>query len=230
MKRNFFILTLILVAFASMFQACNDDDTYADKRKRENRQIKSFLSNGCLVKSEDSPEDTLLYVPGNIKVISEAEFNRNDSTTNVNENEYVYFARTGVYMQIVSKGVGKKMESGDIWRIVTRYTEFNIASDSIQTSNKTVGTEMTPDVMTVSNTSGSFTGTFTSGVMFTSYTSAAVPAAWLAPLTYINIGRLNSADAELAHVRLIVPGSQGQANASSNVYPCFYDIVYQLGR
>ena len=34
----------------------------------------------------------------------------------------------------------------------------------------------------------------------------------------------------LAHVRLIVPGSQGQANASANVYPCFYDITYQRGR
>lgn len=230
MKRNFYILSLLLVALAFMFQACNDDETYADKRKRENRQIKSFVANGTLVMSDDSPEDTLLYVPGQIKVISEDEFNRNDSTTNVKENEYVYFNRTGVYMQIVSKGVGKKIESGDSWRIVTRYTEFNIASDSIQTSNKTIGTEMTPDVLVVTNQSGTFSGTFTSGVMFNSYKSAAVPAAWLLPLTYINLGRLNSADAELAHVRLIVPGSQGQANASSNVYPCFYDIIYQRVR
>lgn len=230
MKRNLLIFSLLFVAFAAMLQSCSDDETYADKRKRENKQINAFLQSGTLVMSEDSPEDTLLYAPGNIKVISEDQFYRNDSTTNVATNEYVYFSRTGVYMQIVSKGVGTKIASGDSWRVLTRYTEFNIASDTIQTSNKTVGSEMSPDVMIISNTSGSFTGTFTSGTMFNSYKSSAVPPAWLIPLTYINLGRLNSADAELAHVRLIVPGAQGQANASSNVYPCYYDITYQRGR
>ena len=38
-----------------------------------------------------------------IKVISQTEFYAQDSTTNVEENEYVQLA-SGVYMQIVDKG------------------------------------------------------------------------------------------------------------------------------
>ena len=56
-----------------------------------------------------------------------------------------------------------------------------------------------------------------------------VPAGWLVPFTYINLGRLDSPTATLAHVRLIVPASQGQASAAANVYPCFYEIKYQRG-
>lgn len=227
MKSKIYLFAFLMVAMAALFQSCNDDETYADKRKRENKQISAFIASGVQVKSEDADDEFLLNVPGNIKTISEDEFERNDSTTDVTKNEYVYFKRTGVYMQIVSKGNGAKLADGENARIVCRYTEFNIATDSIQTSNKTNSAEMTPDVMIVNNTLGSFTGTFVSGVMYQSYNSSAVPAAWLTPLTYINLGR--STD-NLAHVRLIVPGSQGQANASANVYPCFYDITYQRGR
>lgn len=227
MKRKLYIFSLLLVAVAAFLQSCNDDETYADKRKRENKQINAFLKSGVQVKSEDADNEDLLNIPGDIKVISEDQFNRNDNTTDTLNNEYVYFKRTGVYMQIISKGDGEKLADGETARVLCRYTEFNIATDSIQTSNQTNSAEMTPDVMIVSNTSGTFTGTFISGIMYQSYKSSAVPPAWLQPLTYINLGR-NSAN--LAHVRLIVPGAQGQANASSNVYPCFYDVTYMRGR
>lgn len=228
MKSKIYLFSFLLLAVAALFQSCNDDETYADKRKRENKQIRSFLTSGAQVKSEDVEGEYLLNVAGNIKVISESEFERNDSTTDVSKNEYVYFKRTGIYMQILSKGDGKKLADGENARVVCRYIEFNIASDSIQsTNNLTSSTEMKPDVMIVNNTLGSFTGTFVSGQMYQTYNSSAVPAAWLKPLTYINLGRATD---NLAHVRLIVPGSQGQANASANVYPCFYDITYQRGR
>ena len=230
MKKNVYILTLLLVAFCALLQSCNDDETYADKRKRENKHISAFLTSGCKVESEDTPGEYLLNIPGNIKVISEDQFYSNDSTTNAAENEYVYFNRTGVYMQIISKGTGKKIEHGETLNIIARYTEFNIAGDSIQTTNIGISAENKPDILSVTNSYGTFTGTFTSGVMRTSYNSAAVPAGWLIPLTYINLARLVDNNSELAHVRLIVPASQGQANASANVYPCFYDITYQRGR
>ena len=35
----------------------------------------------------------------------------------------------------------------------------------------------------------------------------------MTPFTYINLGRINSADARLAHVRLILPSAQGQSDA-----------------
>lgn len=222
-------LPLLLAAMAIFLQSCDDEETYADKRKRENKQIQAFLTSGAEVKEEDTGE-YLLYVPGNIKVISEDEFYANDSTTDVDKNEYVYFDRTGVYMQIVDKGSGSKLADGETAQIITRYTEFNISTDSIQTTNKNITYETTPDIMTCTNNSGTFSASFTQGVMYASYNSAAVPSGWLVPLTYINLTRLDSPTASLAHVRLIVPASQGQANASSNVYPCFYEITYQRGR
>ena len=164
MKSKIYLFSFLLLAVAALFQSCNDDETYADKRKREDKQIRSFLTSGAQVKSEDVEGEYLLNVAGNIKVISESEFERNDSTTDVSKNEYVYFKRTGVYMQIQSKGDGKKLADGENARVVCRYIEFNIASDSIQsTNNLTSSTEMKPDVMIVNNTLGSFTGTFVSG-------------------------------------------------------------------
>ena len=83
--------------------------------------------------------------------------------------------------------------------------------------------------MNVKNTSGTFKGTFSKQfcIMYTTYSSAAVPSGWLVPFTYINLGRYDSADAELAKVKLIVPHSQGQSAAAQSVYPCLYEITYE---
>lgn len=229
MKCNLFHIPFLLLAVVVMFQSCDDDETYADKRKRENRQISAFLKSGVQVKDNDT-EDFLLNVPGNIKVISEQDFHQNDSTTDVTKNEYVYFSDTRVYMQILEKGTGTKLADGETADIIMRYTEYNIATDSIQSTNKFPASEMKPDIMNCTNTLGTFSASFTQGSMFDTYNSAAVPAGWLLPLTYINLGRLNAPEARLAQVRLIVPSSQGQANASANVYPCFYEITFQRGR
>ena len=102
----------------------------------------------------------------------------------------------------------------------------------MQTTNVPSNFEWRYDVMACTNSYGTYSATFTRdlGVMRTSYNSAAVPAGWLIPLKYINLARtMDGPDARLAKVRLIVPSSQGQANASANVYPCFYEIIYQRG-
>ena len=58
-----------------------------------------------------------------------------------------------------------------------------------------------------------------------------VPEAWLAPLQYIKLGRLASDTDEKAHVKLIVPHSQGTtSNAKANVRPYYYIIKFQRGR
>jgi hypothetical protein len=77
--------------------------------------------------------------------------------------------------------------------------------------------------------SGSFYATFVFGVMANTYGSNQVPTGWLVPLTYIKLGRPQTKDEKVAHVKLIVPHNQGQAYASSNVYACFYDITYERG-
>lgn len=228
MKRTKILSLLIFALFAPFVVSCDDGETYADKREREDKQIKAFLSSGAQVKDDESGV-YLLDVPGDIKVLTESEFAANDSTTDVSRNEYVLL-NNGVYMQIVDCGTGEKLSDGETAEVLMRYTEYNIATDAIQSTNRSSTAEMTPDVMNCTNTLGVFSATFTEGTMYTTYSSPAVPGGWLSPLAYIRLGRLDSFDASLAHVRLIVPGAQGHANASANVYPCFYDITYQRSR
>lgn len=229
MEKNRFIIFLCLLCTASAFLACDDEDTYAERRERERSQIKSFLSKGIQVEDEES-DKVMLEVAPNINVISESTFYANDSTTDVSKNEYVLFSGSGIYMQIVRKGVGKKLEPGESATILTRYIEYNIAADSIQSTNRALAYETYPDVMTCRNSFGVFTASFTGGVMMSLYNSASVPSGWLIPLQFIRLGRQSSEDEEIALVRLIVPSTEGQSDAMTSVYPCFYEISYQRGR
>ena len=198
----------------SMLVACDDTETYAEMKAKERAAINKYIADSA------------------VTVISEAQFKANNYTTDVSKNEFVLFESNGVYMQIVEKGTGSRLAEGETKEIITRHIEFNIASDSVQTTNVPSSFEWRYDVMTCTNSYGTYSATFTRdlGVMRTSYNSAAVPAGWLIPLKYINLARtMDGPDARLAKVRLIVPSSQGQANASANVYPCFYEIIYQRG-
>lgn len=229
MKLNFTSLFLLLSVVAGIFTACDDDDSYAERRERERNQISSFLRTGVQIKQSEG-DGYMLNIPGNIRVISEDQFYRNDSTTDVEANEYVLFSGSGVYMQIVRKGAGEKLAEGEGCTVICRYTEYNIAADTLQSTNNLLAYETMPDVMTVRNNYGVFSAAFTSGVMRSIYNSTSVPSGWLVPLTFINLGRQNSADSEIAKVRLILPSTEGQSDALSNVYPCFYEITYQRGR
>jgi hypothetical protein len=209
--------------------ACDDDDTYADRVKRESKQISSFLTTGATAYLSDTLGGAMLEVPGDIRVISESEFYANDSTTDVSRNEYVLFSGSGVYMQIVRKGTGKTLEEGETATILNRYIEYNIAGDSIQTSNMAIYYAPYPETMSCTNSYGLYSGSFVSGVMKTTY-GASVPSAWLIPLPFIRLGRQDSEDDGVAKVRLITPHGQGQSDASYSVYPCFYEITYMRGR
>lgn len=219
---------LAVLALGISFTACeDDDDSYAELRKHERRAISSFVKYGCNVVDE-STDEVLLHVDP-IKPITQNQFAAQDSTTDVSKNEYVYFPQTGLYMQIVRKGSGERLKHGENAAVICRYTEFNISGDSIQSTNRLLLYAALPDVMQVANNYGTFTGTFTSGVML-NYYGAAIPAAWLTPLSYINLGRLGKATDETALVRIIAPSSIGHKGQSNNVYPCFYEISYQRGR
>lgn len=209
---KFLALTLLaIVALAS----CSDSETYADMKKKERSAINRYIANQ------------------KINVISEDVFNAQNQTTNVDKNEWVLFDGTGVYMQIVREGCGKKLESGKTEKVLCRFNEYNILeSDSTLQCSNIYSYLWEVEKMTVKNTSGTFSGTFDkeSGLMYSTYSSAAVPSGWLVPLTYIKLGIPASATDEIAKVKLIVPHSMGQSNASQNVYPCMYEITYQLGR
>lgn len=209
---KFLALTLIaIVALAS----CSDSETYADMKKKERSAINRYIANQ------------------KIKVISEDVFNAQNQTTNVDKNEWVLFEGTGVYMQIVREGCGKKLESGKTEKLLCRFNEYNILeSDSSLQCTNIISYNWLVEKMTVKNTSGTFSGTFDkkSSLMYNTYKSTAVPSGWLVPLTYIKLGIPASATDEIAKVKLIVPHSMGQSNASQKVYPCMYEITYQLGR
>ena len=209
-------ITLFLLFIVGMMTmiSCNHDETYADKKNKERDAINEFVSKR------------------GIKVIDEETFLANDSTTNVAENEYVLFAGTGVYMQIVEKGIGNKIAKGESRTVLCRFTEFNIMNDTIQLTNNTMYWSSIVDKMTVTNTSGTFTGIFdtNSSVMVRAYNTTAIPSGWMVPFTYIRVGRPVNENDKIAHVRLIIPHSQGQADATQNVYPCYYDLTFQEGR
>lgn len=200
------LLLLSLLFLGLMFQSCSKSKTYAEKLKEEKEAVQNYI--------EDN----------HINVIDVDQFYAQDTTTNVDKNEYVLFSDIGVYMQIVKKGNGTKLDDeGTRTAILCRYTEINISTGDTISKNPIYDTDA-PEEMICSKNGTSITGTFSQGYM-TVY-GASVPNGWLIPLNYINLGRKTS---DLATVKLIVPAKQGQSDASRFVYPCFYDITYQRG-
>lgn len=217
--------------------ACKDDETYADQKKKERKAIAAFISRDPLLLI-GANEDTLLNTPA-IKVISQEQFEAQDSMTDVASNEYVLFKGSGIYMQIVRKGKGQKLQPGDSKRVICRYWEYNILGDSLKSTNKTPYWMTNPDVMDVSNNSGSISASFNTdntggGAMYLLYGASsggtkAVPKGWIVPLSFINLDRQTDEEG-IALVRLIVPHSQGTTDATNLVCPYFYEISYQLTR
>ncbi len=197
-------IILVFVTLATMM-SCEDYETYADMKEKERDAINSFISYN------------------NINVISEETFNNNGNKTNTVANEYVYMNNTGVYMQIVRKGTGGLLEDKKTTELQIRFREVSIFDTTRVVTNYT--TPYDPDIMTVTKSGVNLTASFTYGTMLSNY-SASVPAGWMVPLNYINIGS-PTADEDIAKVRLIVPHTQGHSVANGNVYPYFYEISFQ---
>ncbi|MCD7713981.1 MAG: DUF4827 domain-containing protein [Prevotella sp.] len=212
MKRNVFLYCFVVCA-AVVFDSCSDEETYADMRKKEDAAINAYLSD---------------Y---NVKVISEDTFAAQGYTTDVSKNEYVLFDSNGIYLQIIRQGCGEKIQPGETTDILCRFSEYNLLGDSLQLSNDNLYYSSIPEKMTVTNNSGTFSGSFDteSSLMYAAYSSSSVPSGWLYPLTYLNIGRPVNDDDETAKIAVIVPSAQGQYYASANVYPCLYVITYERG-
>lgn len=197
-------LLIILPLLSLLFLACDDEVSYSDMKDRESRAIKTFL------RSEG------------INVISFNEFIEKDSITDIDNNEYVQI--DGVYMQIVRnpKDVAgaRKIREGETMNMMARFYEYNILDGD--TINGNIFDTDNPDYMRVTMSHGSYSATFTQGYMQSQYGSY-VPSGWLTPMPYLYFTR-NSAN--YAKVNLIVPHSKGTSNASSYVYPCFYQITF----
>ena len=200
---------LISIAMIAVLASCNDYETYGDKKEKERNAISKFVSDSSIV------------------VISEDQFVLQGYITNLDRNEFVKLDKSGVYMQIVRHGCGEKLKDGETANICCRFEEFSIEGDTVTLLNNVDVLSTYVDVMRVTNTSGTFSGSFTRGLMLQAYSSTSVPAGWLVPLTYIKIGRPKTFSDEKAKVRLIVPHSQGHTIAAQDVLPYYYEITYE---
>lgn len=210
------IQLIALIMSICLISACKQHETYADQKKKQVNAIRSYISKK------------------GIKVISEADFHAAGDQTDTTKNEFVLFENSGIYLQIVRKGAGEKIKSGETAVVLVRFSEYNllIDADRPQLTNNIPEYASIPDKMTITNLSGTYTGSFITGgsLMASIYKSLAVPGGWLIPLAYVNIGRQTDDKNEIAKIKVIVPDTQGQASASQHVYPCLYEITYQRGR
>lgn len=214
-------LPLYILSLLILLASCSNYETYADKKKKEQSAIERFIA------------------AQGIQVISEATFEAQQQTTDLAQNQFVKFSRNGVYMQIVRKGSGEPLPDNKTSGVICRFMEQNLLTDSVLAFNDHYGTkngafwDASPyfEKMSVTRYGKNFEASFVqgTGVMQTYYGSTSVPGGWLIPFNYINVGFpvTDGVDSETAKVRLIVPHSQGTANASSSVYPCYYVITYQ---
>lgn len=227
MKRIYWMALVALVVLAQ-YSCGSMDATYGEQKEHERDVVNSFINRNVVVKLGT---DTLLDM-GKVKVITEEEFEKQDSTTNVEKNEFVLFANTGIYMQIVREGVGRRIKSGESCQLMCRFWEYNIMGDSLQLTNKVPSYAARPEYMNISNNSGYISGSFdytmsTGSLMYSTYNDANVPEGWLKPLEYVRVGSQVDGNARIAKVRLIVPHSSGHSHAMASVYPCFYELTFQ---
>lgn len=226
MKKVYLLLVLGMVVL-SQFSCGSQDKTYGEQKAHERDVVNSFINRNVVMKVGN---DTLLDL-GKIKVISEEEFEKQDSVTHLDKNEFVLFTGTGVYMQIVREGTGKRIEPGTNRRLICRFWEYNIMGDSLQLTNRIPQYATRPEFLNVSNNSGFISGSFdltvpTGSLMYSTYGDSDVPDGWLKPLEYVKVGTQTDAT-PIAKVRLIVPHSEGHSHSMASVYPCFYELTFQ---
>ena len=211
------IWAFVALCGMTMLYSCDNGETYADMKEREKNAINRFI--------EDN----------NIKVISQDQFIAQDSTTNVEENEFVLFNEDGIYMQIESRGEGKSMiemakeQSADSTiskTILCRFFEYDIEGGDTITTNKYSSSIVDKMLVKYIHRSRRYQASFIEGKMVEKYKSSVVPQGWIKPLDYV---RLTRNSGRIAKIRIIVPHSSGTSNASGYVLPMYYEISYQLG-
>ena len=221
MKKIYLIIVIVMSSMAVALQSCNNGKTYAEMKEEEADAIDEFISKN------------------NFQVIDENTFlNAQDTTTS--ENQFVLFKESGIYMNIVYRGDGEILKDGS-YELMARHVEVML-QDRTGDLGVGVGDTLTcsmfpnmsyPEELKVTKSGETISGSFLTYVkgvsMWYKYNSAAIPNGWLAPLPYLKPGR-TTVDAKLARVKLILPHSEGTSTASQNVYPCYYEISYQLGR
>ena len=211
MMKNRWIFVLLMPLLAMLFVACDDGVSYSEMKDRERDAINDFI------------------MSEGISVISKSEFIKQDSITNIDNNEYVLL--DNVYVQFVKNPnprrseygnvAAKKIADGTSMNLLIKYTEYAIMDEETFSSNHD---KAAPDEMTVVNDGGNYSASFASGVMHDTYGTTAVPTGWLVAMPYLYFTR---SQANLAEINIIVPHTEGTSMAATYVYPCFYNIKFQ---
>ena len=206
MKKLVFLF-LSLLAAGGIFQACDDSKTYAEMLEDEKNAVNKFIKDK------------------RIQIISQDEFEKNDTVTDLIRNEYVALS-DGVYMQIVDRGSAENKTDtfANNNEICVRYIEedimtrdttcFNVFLEEWGDANQLY---TNPAVFRYVAEGSYVYGTFIQMDYYWAsyYQSTAVPAGWLLALPFVR---------NYAHVRLIVPSKVGHSSAQQYVNPYYYDI------
>lgn len=208
MIRNVFAWFVLLGAL--LFTACNDYETYGEKKDKERKAIRAFMAQE------------------GITPITESQFKQQGYVTDVETNQFVYMEKSGVYMQITRQGCGEKLKENEELTILCRFIEVPLYEEENTISDYAYPYDETK--IKIEKTGSTITARFLEGVMKDTY-GENVPTGWIVPLNYINIGRdTQSPTDQLAKVKLIVPHSQGNTNATAYVYPYYYEITFARQR
>lgn len=224
-----FIISCLIIVFC---QSCNKGITYAEQKEKEKDAIQSWITRH------------------DYRIITEEQFFKQDTVTN--ENEFVFLKKSGVYMNIIQRGKGKETLSDGRYTVVSRYIEIAL-SDLKDTfaAGDTLSGNMNlknfpqfgnpewelyqymqyPDNYILTKDDEIYKATFKDvSMMGYVYQNSSVPASWLVPFDYIKPTKSFPARPakDFSRVRLIVPHEQGSALAAKHVYPCLYEITYQI--
>ena len=196
---------LFLLLFALTFASCDKSVTYSEMKEKEREAVSDYINEM------------------KINVIPYETFVENDYTTNVDNNEFVLV--DDVYMQIINNPIktdstAYSIKDGDRIDLLVEFYEYNIQEGDTISGNLYAADD---DEMRVTNNSGSYTATFTYGVM-KEYYGSSVPTGWLVPLRFLTFTRKQG---NLAKVKIIVPHTKGTSTAATYVYPCLYQIRLQ---
>lgn len=109
MKKNYLLWAVTALIMLAL-QSCNNGKTYAEMKEEEADAINKYI------------------LENDIKVISEADFAAQDSTTK--ENEYVLLDESGVYMHVDNRGSGKEVLGDGTYNIAVRFVEIALQTRS----------------------------------------------------------------------------------------------------
>lgn len=200
-----YVVTIVaLLCLAAV--SCNNSETYAEKKERENSQIRNFISerNIDVIVLDDFLKDTITNNP--------------ETGPDKSRNEYVLFPESGVYVQIVRRGTGKELQDGDSKVYDCRLLEYNIATKDTVYMSLHIDDH---DELYCSRKGAYYTATVRSGYM-KNY-GQSVPNGWLVAFPFIKPSFLNGAAS--AKIKVIVPHDKGTTTAMNSVVPYYYELI-----